>query len=98
MDSDRCSSSCEGCECDSSSCCCSPSEEHHNDNSLSLFPDVVQTKHGQEDAHLNETMTIIKPDLEKHPETKTGTRPATRHSGLFRQLSVLMKNTKKKLK
>ena len=98
MDSDQCTSSCEGCKCDSSSCCCSPIEEHHIDNSLSLFPDVVPAKLGQDDAHINETMTTIKLDLEKHPQTKTSTRSPTRHSGLFRQLSLLMKNTKKKLK
>lgn len=98
MDSDGCSSSCEGCECDSSSCCCSPTKDHHNDSSLSVFPDVVPAKHGWDDTCLTESVTTIKPDLEKHPETRPGTRPPARHSGLFRQLSVLMKNTKKKLK
>lgn len=98
VDSDVCSSSCcEDCECDCY--CCTTSEENDIENTISSLVNVSNAFHKPkpDDAQTNQTVTTIMSDLENCIENETNAK-TSRPTGLFRQLSVLMRNTKKKLK
>lgn len=95
LDSDACSSSCcADCDCDSD--CCTTSEEHDKVNSVSSIIDNsdVPLTSIPDDAQTNQTVTKVVTDSGKYRDPKPSVK-LNKPSGLFQQLSVLMRGSRK---